>query len=130
MILPTATERKELLAALSIPGNLNRSFDLVRLPSARKNLSRVIVRDPSSLVLVELKTTKKALANNPYGFFFGATENEYTLARMLGSNFVFCFVCLHEDHQSISLRSLGEVEEMTRSKRVQYQVNLVAPPKG
>ncbi|GCF82072.1 hypothetical protein BKL48_25215 [Bacillus cereus] len=49
----------------------------------------------SEITLIELKTTKKEVPNNSLGFFFGVTENEFELARLLGNQYKFCFVCLH-----------------------------------
>lgn len=80
--------------------------------------------DIDTIVLVELKTTKKRLENNPHGFFFGATENEFTLAKELGDQYKFCFVCLYPETKSYKMMTLPELENMIKNKRTQYQVNL------
>jgi hypothetical protein len=80
------------------------------------------------LRLVEMKTTKKAIKDeNLNGFFFGATEREYAMARALGDKYVFAFVVLNSDNVHnrpfFILLTLEEVERRTRARRVQYQVN-------
>ncbi|MEQ6357328.1 hypothetical protein ABNX05_22190 [Lysinibacillus sp. M3] len=48
-------------------------------------------KDLNSLILIELKITKKYLPDNPKGFFFVATKNEFYLAKLLGDRYKFCF---------------------------------------
>jgi hypothetical protein len=79
---------------------------------------------PEDLILVELKTTKKKLLSLPAGFFFGATDNEFQLARKLGEQYKFCFISLHPETPKYSLLSLEELEKIIRTKRLQYQINL------
>jgi hypothetical protein len=76
------------------------------------------------MILVELKTTKKYLPNNPRGFFFGATENEFNFGEILGDKFRFCFVSLHEKGSSFALLTIEELDLIIRNKRIQYQINL------
>ena len=76
------------------------------------------------IILVELKTTKKYLPENPKGFFFGATENEFNFGKILGSRFRFCFVSLNEKGSSFAFLTLGELEERIKNRRIQYQINL------
>ena len=46
-----------------------------------------------TLRLIEMKTTKKAIQNaSLHGFFFGATEREYDMARALGDRYLFAFI--------------------------------------
>ena len=75
-------------------------------------------------MLIELKTTKKPIYHPPHGFFFGATENEFSLARKLGKKFKFCFVSLHPETLGYRLLTLEELEPYILKKRIQYQVNL------
>lgn len=107
---------------LDIGPSYSRAFDLVYVPSGElvDNLSTLA----SELILIELKTTKKKLVNNPDGFFFGATENEFRLAEHLGDRYSFCFVSLHVESLSHSLLTLTELNERVKTKRVQYQINL------
>ncbi len=81
------------------------------------------------ITLVEMKTTKKPIKGPSLaGFFFGATQREYDLAQKLGSKFLFAFVVLNSSNvfgkPFATLLSLNELEVRTRSKRIQYQVNL------
>lgn len=76
------------------------------------------------IILVELKTTKKFLPENPKGFFFGATENEFNFGKILGDRFRFCFVSMNEKGSSFSLQTLEELEVRIKNKRIQYQINL------
>jgi hypothetical protein len=61
------------------------------------------------------------------GFFFGATEREYEMARTLGERYLFAFVVLSGANEYgrpfAVLLTLDEVERRTRKRRVQYQVN-------
>ena len=120
---PTKESRKVLLNLLDIPNSFSRAFDLILLPGTKQHTSEITVESRNEITLVELKTTKKKLSNNPNGFFFGATENEFELARLMGDRFLFCFVCLHPESLSYRYMKLSEVEDMTRTKRVQYQIN-------
>ena len=120
---PTKESRKELLNLLDLPKSFSRAFDLILLPPNKSGTSEITDESKSEITLVELKTTKKKLSNNPNGFFFGATENEFELAKKMGDRYLFCFVCLHPESLSYKYMNLSEVEEMTRTKRVQYQIN-------
>ena len=80
------------------------------------------------LKLVEMKTTRKPIRNESLnGFFFGATEREYEMAKALGSWYLFAFVVLNSDNDYgrpfAVLLTADQVEQHTRSRRVQYQVN-------
>ncbi|MEX2556661.1 MAG: hypothetical protein WEB06_13670 [Actinomycetota bacterium] len=87
--------------------------------------------------LVEMKTTKKPIRDEALnGFFFGATEREYAMARALGDKYLFAFVVLNENNaygrRFFVLLTLDQIERRTRAKRIQYQVNfrsdIVADP--
>lgn len=123
-ILPTLVSRKLIMDALEIPKRLSRAFDLVRVENHRRELDEIIVDSPSEVTLLELKTTKKPLPNFPYGFFFGATENEFELGKLLGAQYRFCFVCLHPDHTAHVTMTVDELQTMIKTKRTQYQINL------
>jgi hypothetical protein len=120
---PTKESRKIILNMLDIPKSFSRAFDLILLPSAKDIDTEVTLASKTEIILVELKTTKKKLPNNPAGFFFGATENEFKLARIMGDQYLFCFVCLHPDSMSFKYMKSSEVEKMIRTQRVQYQIN-------
>jgi hypothetical protein len=118
--------KRKILDVLNINHRFIQSFDLIYLPSF---VGKVINQDYieiylEDMILVELKTTKKYLPENPKGFFFGATENEFDFGRILGDKFRFCFVSLHEKGSSFSLQTIAEVESRIKYKRIQYQITL------
>jgi hypothetical protein len=73
---------------------------------------------------VELKTTKKYLPENPKGFFFCATENEFNFGKILGARFRFCFVSMNEKGSSFALQTIEELELRIKNRRIQFQINL------
>lgn len=123
-INPDKEGRKVIMELLNIDKRYARAFDLI-LISGQSNLEEVIeLKDTDQITLIELKTTKKKLENNPKGFFFGATQNEFDLAEYLGDQYKFCFVSLHPESLSYEILSVPELEEIIKSKRIQYQINL------
>lgn len=118
--------KKELLDRVNIPHNFLQSFDMVYIPKLKgiQFEKDYIETHLDEILFVELKTTKKYLPNNPKGFFFGATENEFNFGKILGVRFRFCFVCLNEKSPSYVLLTIEEIEKMTRNRRIQYQINL------
>lgn len=120
--LPSKEERKEILNALDLPSSFSRAYDLVLLPLAEQNNTLSLSSQDWSLV--ELKTTKKKIINLPEGFFFGATENEFRLAEILGDRYQFCFVSLHPESKGYILLTAKELEGRVKTKRIQYQINL------
>ena len=122
-ILPDTDSRKKLMKMFNIGKNFSRAFDLVYIKDSGNNNS-ITINEKDKIIFVELKTTKKYLPNNPHGFFFGATKNEFDLAEMLGEKYKFCFVCLHKDSLSYILLTTSELESMIKTKRIQYQINL------
>lgn len=118
--------KKELLDLLKIEHRFVQSFDLIYVPEmvgkiADTGFVKTYLED---ILLIELKTTKKYLPENPKGFFFGATENEFNFGKILGARFRFCFVSLNEKGSSYSLLTLDELEERIKNRRIQYQINL------
>jgi hypothetical protein len=119
---PSKKERKEVLNRFGLPMTFSRAFDLVLLPSQGSlGISSTPV---GQLILIELKTTQKKLTNNPDGFFFGATENEFRLADKLGEQYCFCFISLHPESKSYVILTFKELESKIKTKRLQYQINL------
>jgi hypothetical protein len=116
--------RKELLEIFNLPKSFSRAFDLIHVPQQHDGTNVINLDSKNDITFVELKTTKKSLPNNPKGFFFGATENEFNLAKILGDQYLFCFVSLHPDTKSYSYKSLSELDSLIKNKRVQYQINL------
>lgn len=120
------TAKKELLDLLKIEHRFLQSFDLIYVPEmvgkiADSGFVKTYLED---ILLIELKTTKKYLPENPKGFFFGATENEFNFGKILGTRFRFCFVSLNEKGSSYALLTLDELEERIKNRRIQYQINL------
>ena len=125
---PDSKTRKRILALLQAEQFSHRAFDLVQtdVPIPALTLGNVD-EFIDNITLVEVKATKKAIADeNLHGFFFGATDNEYRLAARLENRFKFAFVVLapKDDRPPFFvLLTLAEVEARTRTKRIQYQVN-------
>lgn len=118
--------KKELLDLLEIEHRFLQAFDLIFVPEmvgkvVNTNFLQTYLED---IILVELKTTKKYLPENPKGFFFGATENEFNFGEILGNKFRFCFVSLNEKASSYALLTIWELEKKIRNKRIQFQINL------
>jgi hypothetical protein len=119
-------ERKRILELLEQPKNFSRSFDMVRIPRlAEADLSIAAIETHiDEVTLIELKCTRAFLPNNPKGFFFGATQNEFDFGERLGDKFRFCFVCLNPESLSHAMLSVPELEKIIRTRRIQYQINL------
>lgn len=124
LFLPDLNGRKEIIKILGLKKEFLRAFDLVRVAGANADSNTLPISNPKDITLIELKTTKKRLPDNPYGFFFGATENEFNLAELMGTQFSFAFVCLHHDCPSVKFLTLAELKPLIRQKRTQFQVNL------
>lgn len=124
-IVPDKDARREILRAFELPKSFARAFDLIWIKGRKRaDLTFPLKANAEEIILIELKTTRKKLPDNPHGFFFGATQNEFDLAKRLGDSFRFCFVCLHPESLSHKLLTLSELEGMIQTKRVQYQINL------
>ena len=121
---PSASSRKRILQLLDVPSGYARAYDLIQVPGHISSDEEITLSDAGLITLVELKTTRKRLPECPRGFFFGATENEFELARLLGERYKFCFVCLHADTPGFSLVTEAELQALIRTKRTQYQINL------
>jgi len=118
--------KRELLDLLNMSHKFLQAFDLIYVPEmvgkvADTNFIHTYLED---IILVELKTTKKYLPENPKGFFFGATENEFNFGKLLGNRFRFCFVCLNEKSPSFALLTIEGLESRIKNKRIQFQINL------
>lgn len=118
--------KKELLDLLKIEYRFLQAFDLIYIPEMVGKIADTgfIQTYLEDIILVELKTTKKYLPENPKGFFFGATENEFNFGKILGSRFRFCFVSLNEKGSSFAFLTLEELEERIKNRRIQFQINL------
>lgn len=119
-------ERKHILDLLGQPHTFARAFDMIYIPRFDGTVvtQETIDTHIDEITLVELKVTRKFLPNNPKGFFFGATQNEFELGERLGDKYKFCFVSLHPESHPFALLSIPELEAIMRTKRIQYQINL------
>ncbi len=123
-LLPTKEGRKKIFEILKLDKKYARAFDLFKLDGHTNNETHIEINDPKGLVLIELKTTEKFLPNIPKGFFFGATQNEFEIATILGDQYKFCFVSLHPNSQAFCTLSLEELDKLIVNKRTQFQINL------
>ncbi len=130
---PTNETKKAILNALGL-GDTKlygpKSFDAIMLPQPTEPVDvTTLSRHLDQIVLIEMKTTEKPIKDAGLaGFFFGATQREYDLAAKLGDKFRFAFVVLNSANvygkAFAVLLTLTELEQRTRTKRIQYQVNL------
>lgn len=123
-INPDKTSRKLIFESIGIDKKYSKSFDLILIPGFTNLVEIIELENFNQITFVELKTTKKYLPELPKGFFFGATQNEFDFAEKLGDRFKFCFVSLHDANKSFKLLSLKELENLIKTKRIQYQINL------
>ena len=128
-LVSLATKRR-ILELIGVSGAFGtQTFDLVMTPTPGPPITLETVDEAfPTLTLVEMKTTKGAVRDQSLsGFFFGATQREYTMAEALGPRYCFAFVVLNETNvfgkPFAVLLTLDEVEQRTRARRVQYQVN-------
>jgi hypothetical protein len=122
--------KRRIIELLPVAGEWGiQTFDAVMTPEPRPPITLDGIQDQlAAMVLVEMKTTTKSIKNSLLnGFFFGATEREYSMARALGEQYRFAFVVLNNlndyGRPFCVLLTLAEVERRTRQKRTQYQVN-------
>ena len=104
--------KKALLDILELPYSFKQSFDMIYIPKleGQKFKEDYIETHLDEIQFIEIKTTKKFLPENPKGFFFGATENEFNFAKLVGERFRFCFISLHPESLSYSLLTMDELE--------------------
>lgn len=121
---PDKESRKKILELVGIDKKFSKAYDLILIPGYT-NLDEIIeLKSFDQITFVELKTTRKYLPELPKGFFFGATQNEFDFASLLGQRFRFCFVSLHPNSTVYKLLTLDELNNIIRTKRIQYQINL------
>lgn len=110
-----------------------RTFDAIMTQRPEETLTTWnLERMLPTLRLIEMKTSRKPVPDASLrNFFFGATKNEYDLAELLGDRYLFAFVVLNDNNvygrPFVVLLTLAQVEARTRSKRIQFQVNLGPP---
>ena len=123
-INPDKESRKRLLELINIDKKFSKAFDLILIPGFTSLFEIIELENFDQITFVELKTTKKFLPELPKGFFFGATQNEFDFAELLGERFKFCFVSLNPESLSYKLLSMEDLEKIIKTKRIQYQINL------
>lgn len=130
---PDLETKKAILVTLGLSDTKAygpQSFDVIMTSEPREKIHINNIQSfVAEIVIVEMKTTKKPIKDSSLaGFFFGATQREYDLAEKLGDRFRFAFVVLNSDNiynkPFAVLLTLAELEQRTRTKRIQYQVNL------
>lgn len=129
--LPLQT-KKEVAGQIGVPSRFGtQAFDAVMTDSPAPPLTALNLASwLGSLHLIEMKTTRRAIDDRLSGFFFGVTARELELAELMGDRYLFAFVVLNRsnsfDSEFFVLLTAKELEERIRTKRVQYQVNLVS----
>lgn len=123
-LLPTKEGRKQIVEVLGLDKKYSRTFDLFMLPGYTNSEEEITIDNAGDITLIELKTTQKFLPNNPKGFFFGATQNEFDVAEQFGDRYKFCFVSLHPDSLGFALVTSQELNKKIVNKRTQFQINL------
>jgi hypothetical protein len=118
--LPALEERRNLLKLIGVSSKFIRTFDAVKLrvPTIGK------VKNGKDFELIEVKVTHACLPQFPAGFFFGMTENEEMLLKVLEPNFKLCLVSLAPGNLTHALLSCSELRQLIKTKRIQYQINL------
>ena len=122
--------KKRILELLMVSGAFKpQTFDAVMTtdpvpPLTVDNIEEHI----GSLTLVEMKTTRAPIKNAALNsFFFGATDNEFQMAKALKSKYVFAFVVINDDNDYgrpfFVLLTLEQLQARTRTSRIQYQIN-------
>ena len=83
---PDVIGRKNLLKLFGLGVSYLRAFDAIRISGVNPNGNILEIDSPKDITLIELKTTKKRLPNNPYGFFLGQPKMNSSLLERLGGN--------------------------------------------
>ena len=118
--VPTKDERQDILKLFGISKKFGQTFDCVRLRVKKFK----DVKSTADLELIEVKVTQKNLTKFPAGFFFGMTENEDMLLKVLDPNFKLCLVSLFPGAEAHKMFTYAELGAAVRNKRIQYQINL------
>jgi len=117
--VPNLAQRRPLLSILGVSDGFTGAFDGIR---TRKQ-SFAEITTAGDFDLLETKTTAKHLPAFPKGFFFGMTENEEMLLKVLEGKYFLCFVSLHSSSKAFALVGWTDLKQLFRTKRIQYHVN-------
>lgn len=122
--------KKRILELLMVSGAFKpQTFDAVMTTAPSPPLTVENVEGYlESLTLVEMKTTRAPIRNAALNsFFFGATDNEFQMAKALKSRYVFAFVVINDQNDYgrpfFVLLTLEQLQARTRTSRIQYQIN-------
>jgi predicted LPLAT superfamily acyltransferase len=122
--------KKRILELLMVSGAFKpQTFDAVMTTAPAPPLTVDNVEEHlESLTLVEMKTTRAPIKNAALNsFFFGATDNEFQMAKALKSKYVFAFVVINDTNEYgrpfFVLLTLEQLQARTRTSRIQYQIN-------
>ena len=122
--------KKRILELLMVSGAFKpQTFDAVMTTSPSPPLTVDNVEEYlASLTLVEMKTTRAPIKNAALNsFFFGATDNEFQMAKALKNKYVFAFVVINDTNDYgrpfFVLLTLEQLQARTRTSRIQYQIN-------
>ena len=122
--------KKRILELFMVSGAFKpQSFDAVMTAEPAPQLTIDNIDEHfSQLTLVEMKTTRKAIKDAALnGFFFGATDNEFQMAKALKDRYVFAFVIINDNNDYgrpfFVLLTLEQLHARTHASRVQYQIN-------
>jgi hypothetical protein len=124
-IEPTKEQKLKLYSMCGIDfKRFSRSTDCIQLlvPDFES------IKSMSDFNFIEVKTTNDKKVNElPFGVFFGFTENEECLFRVI-SNYRLCIV--HTTLNKFYCLDYEEYQSMIQTKRVQYQINFKPKPKN
>ena len=120
IFVPDKDQRLWLLDIMGVSKKFVRTFDAIRLKVA----SFEKIKNARDFELIEVKVTGKHLPKFPEGFFFGMTENEEMLLKVLEPNFQICLVSMHEKGLEYKILTYSGLAKLVRNKRIQYQINL------
>lgn len=130
MQCPDLATKKLILELLLVSGAFKpQTFDAVMTTTPTPTLTVENAREHiDQLTLVEMKTTRASIRNASLNaFFFGATDNEFQMAKALKSKYVFAFVVLNDTNDYgrpfFVLLTLEQLQARTRTSRIQYQIN-------
>jgi hypothetical protein len=122
--------KKRILELLMVSGAFKpQTFDAVMTTSPSPPLTTDNIEDYlETLTLVEMKTTRAPIKNAALNsFFFGATDNEFQMAKALKNKYVFAFVVINDANEYgrpfFVLLTLEQLQARTRTSRIQYQIN-------
>lgn len=127
---PDRATKRRILELLDVRGDFtDQTFDLVMTPRASEPLTvQNVATRIEEMVLIEVKSTKKAIRDIGLArFFYGTTDRQRQLARALPDRYRYAFVVLSADNAYgrpfFTLLTPSEVEESIHSERLQYQVS-------